>query len=33
MTIHNMLHPLSRIRRPEQRLSMGQLVRMTRQDR
>lgn len=33
LTIHNMLHPLSRIRRPEQRLSIGQLVHMTRQDR
>ena len=33
LTIHNMLHPLSRIRRPEQRVSLGQLVHMTRQDR
>ena len=32
MTIHNLLHPLSRIRRPEQRLSVAQLVHMTRQD-
>lgn len=32
IAVHNMLHPLSRIRRPEQRVSVKQLVRMTRLD-
>lgn len=32
IAVHNMLHPLSRIRRPEQRMSVKQLVGMTRLD-
>lgn len=32
IAIHNKLHPLSRIRRPEQRVSLKQLARMTRLD-
>jgi AdoMet-dependent heme synthase len=32
IAVHNMLHPLARLRRPEQRVSLKHLVRMTRLD-
>lgn len=32
IAVHNMLHPLARIRRPEQRMRVKQLLRMTRLD-
>ena len=33
IAVHNIIHPLKRIRRPEQRLSLKQLVGMTRMDK